>query len=145
MYNIQLAPKTYHNTVLLQYDFIGGIVYILGIIPIFEIWGMCSIHTQTTKSHLHQIINCIKFTHNSFQTSKYTSIPTSIKPNISLIKLNCQIIKNILKSPLFHQKIHQNPYKSRLSSNSTKKSHSIRKISYYKLSKIPNQKSLKHQ
>ena len=46
--NIQLNKKIYCNTVLLWYIFRWGIVYILGIIPIFKIMVMCSTHTSHT-------------------------------------------------------------------------------------------------
>ena len=53
MYNIQVTPKTCNNTILLQYIYRRGCIYIIFHRDFCPRVGMCSTHTPTSK--LYQI------------------------------------------------------------------------------------------
>lgn len=101
--NIQVTKKIYRNIVLLWYILIGGIVYILGIIPIFKIMVMCSTHTSHTH-HIH-FPHLPLPTHFSPLLLRYPLRQTSIKSIISPLFTPSKITTNQFKNPLKPLKI----------------------------------------
>ena len=96
--NIQVTKKIYYNTVLLWYILIGGVVYILVIIPIFKIMVMCSTHTSHTR-HIH-FPHTPHTAHFSPFLLRYPLRQTPTKSIISPLFTPSKIITNQLKNHL---------------------------------------------